>query len=213
MKTPIICFEGPSGVGKTTLAQMLSGDFNIIPEVNQLFERSENEHEYWYYERQLERYTIAKNANKPTIFDGDIFQPIWYNWVCNYPANFLGNKETHAWYKAKIEQGLIKFPNLYIIFDTNEKDLRTRKENDTTRTRRNFEKHLKIIAPLRRYYKFLEKETTLQMRFIQYDDFDSTKQQVLDAIKKLEIKSIDDQMVFSKIDNWINQSTPDIGLS
>jgi len=41
---------------------------------------------------------------------------------------------------------------LYLIFEAEEKELWIRKEKDKTRTRRNFEKHLKIIEPLKEYY-------------------------------------------------------------
>jgi len=95
IKEPIICFEGPSGIGKTTMGKLLSDIYNIVPEVNQLFERKDKEPKYWYHERQVERYELCTKAKSKSILDGDIFQPIWYNWVCNYPSNFLSKKETH----------------------------------------------------------------------------------------------------------------------
>lgn len=93
MAEPIICFEGPSGIGKTTMCKLLSTDFNIVPEVNLLFNRPKKAAKYWYHERQVERYELCYQSNRPSILDGDIFQPIWYNWVCNYPANFLSKKK------------------------------------------------------------------------------------------------------------------------
>lgn len=204
--SPIICLEGPSGVGKTTLCQVLSNEFNIVPEVNQLFERPVNEPKYWYHEKQVERYELCQQSNKPSILDGDIFQPIWYNWVCNYPANFLSKEETHAFYKAKLLEGKISFPDLYIIFDAEEKELWNRKERDKTRRRRNFEKHLTIIQPLRTYYRFLEKETDLEMRFIYYSSITETKEKVLSTIQKMPKKKVYGVKVFEQIDEWISKN-------
>ena len=207
MNQPVICFEGPSGIGKTTMCNLLSGKFNVVPEVNLLFKRRDKEPKFWYYERQLDRYQLCKKSKSISILDGDIFQPIWYNWVCNYPANFASKKETHDFYKNKLSEGKIAFPDLYIIFYCNEKELRFRKENDKTRKRRNFEKHLKIIEPLKEYYRFLDRETDLEVAFIDYKDFLSTRKKVLNSIKNLQPKNIDGLYVFEQIEHWINRMT------
>ncbi len=205
MNQPIICFEGPSGIGKTTMGKLLSNTYNIVPEVNLLFERPKEESKYWYYEKQVERCGLCQTFNRPSILDGDIFQPIWYNWVCNYPPNFLSKKETHEFYKTKLLEGQIAFPDLYIIFQVEEKELWIRKEKDKTRQRRNFEKHLKIIEPLKTYYHFLDQETAIAMKFIPYDDLETTKRAVLAAIADLDKKEVDRLKAFQQIEDWINR--------
>ena len=204
MEHPVICFEGPSGIGKTTMSNALSADYNIVPEVNLLFDRTGEEPKQWYLERQVERYGICKAANAPSILDGDIFQPIWYNWVCNYPQAFLSKSETHSFYRDRLAEGTIKFPDLYIIFHVDEKELWIRKENDTTRRRRNFEKHLKIIEPLKEYYRFLDQETDIEMKFIHYTDLDKAKNEVLSAIENVSCSNIDGVRAFDQIEDWIN---------
>ena len=204
MKKPIICFEGPSGIGKTTMCQLLSEEFNIVSEVNLLFKRPANEPKYWYHDRQVERYSLCEKSNRTSILDGDIFQPIWYNWVCNYPSNFLPKKEMHTFYKTQLAEEKMTFPNLYIIFHVEEKELWVRKERDTTRRRRNFEKHLKIIEPLKTYYRFLDQETDIAMKFIHYMDMETTKKEVLDSIGSLSTKNIDGLKAFGQIEHWIN---------
>lgn len=205
MNKPIVCFEGPSGIGKTTMSHLLSDVYNVVPEVNQLFKRTDDEPKYWYHERQVERYELCKKANKKSILDGDIFQPIWYNWVCNYPSNFLSKKETHAFYKNKLLEGSIAFPDLYIIFEVEEKELWIRKEKDKTRQRRNFEKHLKIIEPLKAYYRFLDQETEIEMKFIRYADIERTKKEVLSSIENRRPKNMDGLKAFEQIEDWINR--------
>lgn len=201
---PIICFEGPSGVGKTTMCNLLSEKFNVVPEVNLLFDSSVNESEYWYLERQVERYQMCHESEMVSILDGDIFQPIWYNWVCDYPSDFLSKIETHEFYRRELIEGNINFPDLYIIFHAEEKELWTRKENDKTRRRRNFEKHLKIIEPLKEYYRFLDQETEINMKFIHYKDINETLNAVLRAIENLRTKKIDELKIFQQIEDWIN---------
>jgi len=207
MNPPIICFEGPSAVGKTTLCQSLSANFNIVPEVNLLFARPQNAAKYWYHQRQLDRFEICRKSDVASILDGDVFQPIWYNWACNYPSEFLSKDETHEFYRTQVQEGRIRFPDLYIIFDAEEKALWQRKEGDKTRQRRNFEKHLKIIAPLRAYYRMLDQETDLEMRFVDYTDIESTLAKVLKQIDSLKTKEVDTLATFSKIISWLSENS------
>lgn len=204
MKNPIICFEGPSGIGKTTMCNLLNRDFFIVPEVNLLFKRSENEPKFWYHERQVERYKMCVESNRASILDGDVFQPIWYNWVCNYPPNFLSKQETHRFYRSQLIEGKIQFPDLYIIFYADESELRIRKENDSTRQRRNFEKHLEIIEPLKEYWRFLKYHTDLELHLVHYTNLTETKDKVLSLIEQWNYKTIDQMNVYHQIIEWID---------
>lgn len=112
----IISIGGASAIGKTTLSQSFSDSHLIIPEVNLLFENEKREGKFWYYEKQIERFQLAKNSDKVAILDGDAFQPIWYNWIYKYPNDFLSQAETHKFYLEKINVTQLAFPDLYIIF-------------------------------------------------------------------------------------------------
>src|SRR5579872_5692238 len=86
---PILCFEGPSAVGKTATGAAFAARNSayVVQEVNKLFPRPSPEPEKWYFERQVERWRIAKqqlNNHEFVILDGDPFQPFWYNWC--YPS-------------------------------------------------------------------------------------------------------------------------------
>jgi exonuclease V gamma subunit len=171
---PIICFEGASAVGKTTTAKALEEMYGafVVPEVNQLFVRPENEPVEWYFERQVERWRIALE-NSPVyelvVLDGDPFQPLWYNWA----YDFIGWQKLDfmkRFYQSMMENEMIAFPQRYFIFSTTETELRKRRASDARRQRRHFEIHLKIIEPMRRYFEamrafapdrilFLEAET------------------------------------------------------
>lgn len=124
-----IILEGASGIGKTALCKKLQNNYNTIPEVNQLFKRTDSSDDYWYLKKQIERFEIGNKSGKTVIFDGDLFQPIWYNWIYNYPKEF---------YKENIKIQNIQFPDLYIVFYCSEEELRRRKNSDKTRIKAKF---------------------------------------------------------------------------
>lgn len=124
---PIICFEGASAVGKTTTAENLEakcGAF-VVPEVNLLFERPEDASAEWYFERQVGRWSIAQEQSKThrlVILDGDPFQPLWYAWANNF-VGWQSLDFMKSFYKAKIQNKTIGFPDLYFVFGASEVEL------------------------------------------------------------------------------------------
>lgn len=199
----IICFEGPSAIGKTKLSESLSDQFNIVPEVNLLFERDETATKLWYYEKQVERYKLCKQSGQSSILDGDIFQPLWYNWIYGYPFEFPSKQETVDFYFRMIKEGHIQFPDLYILFQADEEELRQRKEVDDSRTRRNFEKHMKLIAPQQKYFRFLAEETDVDVEFVHYTDFTTTEELVTSLIQSKSEHSKSDLNVFEGVVDWL----------
>ena len=157
--TPVVCLEGPSAVGKTTLCNFLSDVYGAytVPEVNALFSRPAKSRD-WYLEKQVERWRLAQEKPRQhpfSVLDGDVFQPLWYNWS----FDFRGLESLDAlsnFYRAQIEARAVGFPDLYIILQADEKTLMDRREKDGTRQRRNFEKHLSFIEPQKRYFRAFE---------------------------------------------------------
>lgn len=201
-----IVFEGASGIGKTTLCEEFKEIYNVIPEVNQLFVRTNCSDKQWYLRRQIERFKLSNTSEKTLIFDGDPFQPIWYNWIFNTLKKNSTIKDTLSFYEEKIRTQYILFPNLYIVFFCSQQDLRKRKESDTKRQRRNFEKHLLYIKPQISYFKYLQKYTNINVKFIEYSDLASTIKKVNLAIKETEIKEVNDFREFQIIKDWINKT-------
>lgn len=147
----VICLEGPSAAGKTTLSRELGDRIGAIsvPEVNQLFQRPAQEAPDWYLDRQLERWRRASGASatgQVAVLDGDVLQPLWYGWA-------YGFSDSSA---LAVEAGELDFADAYFIVECAPSELRRRKELDATRSRRNFEQHLQLIAPQRRYFDALE---------------------------------------------------------
>jgi hypothetical protein len=126
----------------------------VVKEVIELFEIPENESTEWYLERQVERWFIANEKLKThelVLLDGDIFQPLWYNWCYGFTQDrtlaLLNN-----FYRKHLLNHTIDFPDSYIVLCTNETELRHRKEIDRTRKRINFDKHLSFIEPQLHYF-------------------------------------------------------------
>lgn len=169
---PLICLEGASGVGKSTTADEIAKLTNayIIPEVNFLFERPSVESNTWYLERQVERWMMAQDKLKTydtVILDGDIFHPFSYNWCFNFEI-FNQNLELIAdFYRKALKEYKIGFPEKYFYLYSDKEIIRERKDNDLTRKRRNFEKHLEIVDSHTRYYNSLNEFLPQYVHFVE----------------------------------------------
>ncbi|WP_070128366.1 MULTISPECIES: AAA family ATPase [Bacillus cereus group] len=188
----IIAFEGASAVGKSTTCRELERNYGafIIPEVNVLFERPKKTHRTWYFEKQVERWNIAVQKSQQyelVILDGDIYQPLSYNWcfhfdIFNQPLSLIEN-----FYKEKIINEEIGFPDQYFYLYTSEEELRKRKESDGTRKRRNFEKHLHIAKPFQRYYENLNNVTKGYCKLIGAKNVKTNEMEIMKSLKDLKV--------------------------
>lgn len=208
----ILCFEGPSAVGKSSLSRLLSSPYTPIPEANLLFSNEPRKGGFWYFEKQTQRLALAK-ASENAILDGDPFQPLWYNWTYNYPPEFQDLETMRTFYQAAIAEGRISFPDLYCIFSTDEKRLRQRKEGDSRQRRGNFEKHLKLTRSLPMYFGYMQSQFPGLVQFINYDDQQTAMQNVLEAAEAAEARKdipvLNGLEVLKVMCNWLaSQKTP-----
>jgi hypothetical protein len=166
----ILCFEGPSAVGKSSTASALAAEgAYVVPEVNALFERPNNESTEWYFERQVDRWQLAtKQAEhyQLVVLDGDPFQPLWYNWAYDFIA-WQDLKFIETFYRPRLVQGEIGFPDRYIVFGAGVGTLQERKDADGTKRRRKFETHLEFIGPQRRYFETMQRFSPERVRFLE----------------------------------------------
>ena len=207
----VICFEGASAVGKTTTSNALKdgGDSFVVPEVNQLFGRSDDEPVEWYFERQIDRWQFALEASKNyrlVVLDGDPFQPLWYNWA----YDFVGWQKLdfmERFYRSAIEAGLIAFPQRYFIFGTSETELRRRRASDATRQRRAFEIHLKMIEPQRRYFEAMQALSPGRIIFLQAESIESNADFVRQNVSGLQLfEKSEAEFLLSKMINWLREN-------
>lgn len=144
-----------------------------------------------------------------SILDGDILQPLWYNWAYGFPTEYQSFDFLKAFYLNAFSSGAIGFPDLYILYAANIERIRSRREGDATRSRRNFDRHLSLIEYQNRYFDFLSQHTSASVEFIEYDDFDRAKESTL---LKIDLASsgdgrndLDD---IRSIFDWLESNTP-----
>ena len=206
---PIVCLEGPSAVGKSTVARHLADGhgYLVIPEVNELFQNEKRSGDDWYLQRQIARYAQATSAaasGQPVVLDGDPFQPLWYNWV--YPEY---GTLTHvvAFYRDAIDAGAIAFPDMYAVLQASIEHLTIRKAGDTTRRRNNFERHLQMIAPQRRYFEQLGVSGFTKVEWIENIDAESAAFKIVKAAQRATAVSESAQLL-SITSDWLNKNHP-----
>ncbi len=180
----ILCLEGASAVGKTTVCRLLEADHGCvrIAEVNEHFVRGPHEPPFWYFERQVERWRMAhtiSSAGGIAVLDGDPFQPLWYNWIFAQDAA-QSMPDTLAFYRAHMARGTLGLPDRYFVLMSSEDALRARKAADASRSRRNFDKHLQLVAPQLAYFRAVQDTAPDRVRFLQADDV----RQTADAIAR-----------------------------
>jgi thymidylate kinase len=207
---PVICFEGPSSVGKTTTANAfrVAGSASVVREVNELYTRPADETDEWYFERQADRWSIAReqSIHHLVILDGDPFQPLWYNWAYNF-VNWQDLNFMEAFYKPRIQNRSIGFPDLYIIFSAGETELRKRKENDATRQRRGFETHLRMIEPQRRYFRALQMFSPWRVCFLDAKTIETNIKFIERSVSALARHPADEsEQLFDKMIGWLREN-------
>ncbi|MCG8463699.1 MAG: ATP-binding protein [Xanthomonadales bacterium] len=180
----IICLEGASAVGKTTVSRLLEKEFGFvhIAEVNQLFQRPNNEPSTWYFERQVERWQWAHAVSQQggaAVLDGDPFQPLWYNWIFNEDEHLQPLADVFDFYQQSLLAGDIEFPHQYFVLETTYAELKARKDSDLTRSRSGFDKHLRLIEPQKTYFKAIHHRGLSSVSFLESDDPHRVAQKIL----------------------------------
>ena len=80
--------------------------------------KGQNEHRTWYFEKQVERWNIAVQKSEQyelVILDGDIYQPLSYNWcfhfgIFNQPLSLIEN-----FYKEKMINRKLVFGSIFLF--------------------------------------------------------------------------------------------------
>lgn len=206
----LICLEGASAVGKTSTANEIAKRTNtyIIPEVNFLFERPKVESKSWYLERQIERWQIAQEKLKTydtVILDGDIFQPLSYNWCYDFNIYNQNLDFIAGFYRKEMKEGKIRFPDRYYYLYTDQENLKYRKKNDNTRKRGNFEKHLEIIEPHQRYYNALNSFIPDYVQLIKAESIQGNILSITDNLSSHPV-NLDSVELLENIINWLNNN-------
>jgi thymidylate kinase len=203
----IVCVEGPSAVGKTTasrsLALLRAG--SVIPEVNARFTRPPTADDSWYLERQEDRWAEAKavsDAGGLAVLDGDPFQPLWYNWSFNF-HDLQSLSALRAVYRPRIERGLMRFPDLYVLLLADSDQLRQRKTADTARARHNFDRHLRLLTTMPRYFEAVSALNAAPVTTVDASIHEDVQRSIVSAIDSFVDRRVDAVNAFDAVTGWL----------
>jgi deoxyadenosine/deoxycytidine kinase len=212
---PLICLEGASAVGKTTTAKQLAEHYDVfvVPEVNALFSRPVPEPPTWYLERQAERWAIAQehlSSHPLVVLDGDVLQPLWYNWIYQHGNSTDQSDILHAFYRQCIEREVIALPDAYVLLTASKEELRQRKSADATRTRRNFESHLQLIEPQKQYFEELARVAPGYVQVVEAQSVERSTARIVSAVSALgkRLTKADSLQLLNHLCEWLKQNEP-----
>ena len=105
----IICVEGPSAVGKSTLVAALAASMSgqVVPELETIDAPPRSESAAWGADQSSRRWQEARAlaaGTQAVLLDGDPFKGLWYNAVFRKDG-WPDPKLTAALYRDRIENG------------------------------------------------------------------------------------------------------------
>ncbi|MFD0712963.1 hypothetical protein [Paenibacillus sp. GCM10027626] len=208
---PVINIEGASAVGKTTTSSMLASRYNAfhIPEVNSWWQRPEDEYPEWFFERQLDRWSIAQEKLQKhhfVVIDIDLFQPFWYNWAFDFTL-FGGQSLDFVaeFYRKQIRAQKIGFSDKYYLLSATETELRKRKAGDLGRRRGGFEMNLKFIEPQRHYFQALNAFIPGLVCFIESVSIESNVKKIIETIPSRSQEHTYSMELFEFMVKWLRE--------
>jgi hypothetical protein len=167
----IVVVEGPSGAGKTTWCRRHGGRFALLEELPDHYtvpSEPEAQARFWV-ERNVARWDRVLNREKRdglVVVDVDPFKLhyVWTLWRTGQVPDLEWDLQREAARKA-FSAGEYALADLYLVSDIDEATLRARRDADTTRTRRGFERHVRLRDSLLRWYRAIDELEAGRVRF------------------------------------------------
>jgi hypothetical protein len=167
----IVVVEGPSGAGKTTWCRRHGGARALLedlPDHSTVPQDSEEQARFWVdrnvarWKRVLER----ERRDGLVVVDVDPFKLhyVWTLWQSGQVPQREWDLQREA-SRAAFSAGEYALADLYVVSDIDEATLRARRDADTTRTRRGFERHVLLRESLLRWYRAIDALEPGRVRF------------------------------------------------
>jgi hypothetical protein len=203
----IICLEGPSAAGKTTLARALGAVHGaaVVPELDATGAPPPERAEPWFAERHAGRWMHALKLASTAplvVMDCDPLKGLWYNWM-HAADGWPGVDVVEPLYRARIERGELGFPARYVYLDASEAQLRRRRADDPTRQRRGFEKNVRTLVAQRRYFAALDSADPGRVAFMDTADRETLADRVARSIARARTSGRDDVGLLGEIARWV----------
>jgi hypothetical protein len=158
----IIVVEGPSGAGKTTWCGRYGGPHALLealPDHARVPTEPEAETRFWV-ERNVARWSQVLERERRdglVIVDTDPFKLhfVWTLWKAGRTteSSWLMQRDVA---REAFAAGRYALADVFLVSDLDSETLRTRRDADATRSRRNFETHVTLRDSLLRWYAAID---------------------------------------------------------
>jgi thymidylate kinase len=212
----VVCLEGPSAVGKTTLAAALARTHGapVIAEPSGGTPPPDPAaRAAWFLERHVARWRDARAAAAAARFavlDGDPLKGLWYDWSLA-EQGWAGLDVLAPLHRTAVACGELAFPSLYVLLQAPEPVLRARRSGDPTRTRRHFEQHLRLVAPQRRWFEALAAATPGRVAIVETGAQGPPVREVVEALRTVPDDPLDPAPLLEHMLAWL-RSQRSIGV-
>ena len=158
----IVVVEGPSGAGKTTWCRTHGGAYALLeaPPDHAIVPTEPEANARFWVERNVERWRQVLERERRdglVVVDVDPFKLhyVWTLWRSGQASEREWDLQREA-SRAAFSAAEYALADLYLVSDVTEATLRTRRDADTTRQRRGFERHVLLRDALLRWYRAID---------------------------------------------------------
>ena len=167
----IVVVEGPSGAGKTTWCCTHGRAHALLeelPDQATVPEDPEAQAHFWV-ERNVDRWKRVLERERRdglVVVDVDPFKLhyVWTLWRSGQVPKWEWDLQREA-SRVAFSAGEYALADLYLVSDVTEETLRARRDADTTRRRRGFERHVLLRDSLLRWYRAIDALEPGRVRF------------------------------------------------